>query len=372
MIESYRVAVIQAEKIPPRVGGDKKFKENVQKNIDRYCALIDYTFSGPFAMLRQGPGRVRLVTFGEYSLTGLHHAAEPGQKVLSRQEIIEKVAIRMPGPETDFFAAKARQYDTYVALSNLEYDSDWPDYFFNSGIIISPRGKIILKYRKTVTNVPIAMHTSVHDIMDKYQNPISKKYDPFPVVDTEIGRLAVMICGDIVAPEIPRVYSIQGAEVVLHLTSGQSTSGGGNRPLFVTEASIRTRAYDNCVYFVHANWGPELGAYYPRARISGGSNVFDYLGNELARADDTNEQIVIAAIDIEAARKYREQYFKNYCTVIRTELYAPFYNKPIYPANTFLKYGPVDELMSEKQRGYFKQAMDNLKQQANYYSENDI
>jgi len=375
MIAPYYVAVCQAEKVLVRADGVSKIKEHVQTNLKRYCDLIDFSCGG-FLVGKPGAtatGAVRLVTFGEYAFTGLHLPAQADQKVFTKQEVIDHIAITIPGEETEVLAKKAKQYGVYIAASNLEYDPEWADFFFNSGFIINPKGKIILKYRKTVTNVPVAFHCSVHDLMDAYKDPVTKKYDPFPVVDTEIGRLAIFICADNMAPEIPRVYSIKGAEVLMHLTSGMSTSHGGygTAPLIV-EASLRTRAWDNAVYLVNSNWGPELKGYSPRARISGGSIVYDYMGIELARAEDTNEQVVRAKLDIEACREYRKQYFKNSTTLIRTELYAPYYSKPIYPSNTYLKEGPIDGLLDKRQLGYFDLAKANLEQCRDFYSEKDV
>jgi len=374
MIETYQVAICQAERISPRCDGDDKIKENVTKNLNRYYELLDFICGG-FLVGRAEfsvAGGVKLITFAEYAITGTWSPARSDQKIFNKKEIIENIAIRIPGEETDILAAQAKKYRVYIAAQNLEHDPEWPDLFFNTGFIIGPEGKIILKYRKTVTNVPIAMHCSAHDIMSAYKNPITKEYDPFPVVDTEIGRLAVMVCGDILAPEIPRVYAIKGADVVLHLTSGQSTSGGGNRPIGTTEAAIQTRAYDNGVYFVHSNTGPELGGYFPRARVAGYSTVHDYTGVRIAEAEDSNEQVVRAKLDIEARRRFAEQYSQNQLTIIRTELYAPYYNQPIYPANTFLHDGPIEQILEDKQRGYFNQAKENLKKCHHFYSEKDV
>lgn len=377
MIEPYHVAICQAERIAPRSGGDAKIKENIHRNLQHYCDLIDYCCGG-FLVGKPGfsvTGPVKLVTFGEYAITGFVFGADAGQKTFTKKEVIEHLAFRIPGPETDVLAKKAKQYGTYVAAQNLEYDPEWPDLYFNSAFIINPEGKIILKYRKTVTNVPISMHCSAHDIMDAYKNPITREYDPFPVVNTSIGRLAIMICADLLAPEIPRVYSMKGADVVLHLTSGQSTSGGGNRPIGVTEASIQTRAYDNAIYFVHSNHGPEVGErrfIHPKNQFAGYSSVYDYTGAKIAEADDAAEVVVRAKIDVEACRKFREQYFKNQLSIIRTELYAPYYSQPIYPANTFLRDGPIEELFDERQGGYFNQAKENLKKCQDFYEESDV
>ncbi|MFC1969128.1 nitrilase-related carbon-nitrogen hydrolase [Chloroflexota bacterium] len=374
MIKPYYVAICQSERIAGLSGGLKKVKENAEKNLQRFRGLIDFVCGGPLVG-RGGitvTGDIRLVTFGEFAITGHHIPADAGDRVLSNREIIDHLAIKIPGPETDMLAEKAKQYGTYIAASNYEYDPEWPDFYSNSAFIINPKGNIILKYRKTLVNNPVEMAFTAHDVMDKYKNPITGKYDPFPVVDTEIGRLAVMICADLSGPEIPRIYSMKGAEVVLHLTSGMSTSGGGIRAWGATEAAIQTRAYDNAVYFVNSNWGPELGAIYPRGRIAGFSKVYDFTGAEVAKTTDSAEQIVRAKIDIEAAREYRAQFFKNYLTMIRTELYAPYYNRTIYPPNTFLDGGAPEELLDEKHRKRLLQAKENLQGFQDFYPESGM
>jgi len=374
MIDPYYVALCQVERIAVRAGGLAKLKDNMEKNINRYRDFIDFV-AGGYIVGKPGfsvTGAVRLVTFGEFALTGRPHPASGDQDEFTNQEIREHLGVKIPGPETDRLAEKAKQWGVYVAAANHEQDPEWPDLFFNTGFIINPRGKIILKYRKTVTNNPIELSCSVHDIMDKFKDPISGKYDAFPVVDTEIGKLAIFVCADLIAPEIPRIYAMKGAEVLMHLTSGMSTAGGGTRPIGVTEATLKVRAADNVIYLLNSNWGPELNAYYPKGRVAGYSNVFDYLGNELARADDSAEQIVRTKIDIEALRKYREQYFRNFLTMVRTELYAPYYNQTIYPPNTFLKDGPVEVMLEEKHLGRFRQAKENLKNCYDSYHEDDV
>ena len=41
----------------------------------------------------------------------------------------------------------------------------------------------------------------------------------FPVVDTPIGRLGVMVCGDIQYPEVARALALTGVEVLIHPTA---------------------------------------------------------------------------------------------------------------------------------------------------------
>ena len=85
MIEPYIVAVCQAERVAYRAGGVAKHKQNMTTNLKRYCDLIDFIFSG--SGTKSGAFRPQLVTFGEFGITGLYNAVEPGQKAMTRQEI---------------------------------------------------------------------------------------------------------------------------------------------------------------------------------------------------------------------------------------------------------------------------------------------
>jgi len=373
-IQPYFIAVCQAEKVAVRSGGPSKYRENIEKNLERYCGLIDYCCGGNLAG-RDGfaiAGPVKLVTFGEFSITGAYMGVDPGEKRFGNRDVVKHLAIRIPGPETDVLARKAKQYGVYIAAVNFEADPEWPDFHLNTGFLLNPEGKIILKYRKILTDQPVEISCSPHDVMDRYRNPITGKFDPFPVVDTAIGRLAIMVCNDLNAPEIPRIYSMKGAEVVMHLTSGLSSSGAGWHAHGVIEALKRSRAYDNAVYFVQADWGPELGATFPRSRNQSRSAIFEYTGRELARAEDSSEMVVRARVDIEAARQFRAQFYKNPLSMMRAELYAPYYSGTIYPPNTFLKNGPIEATLDEMQRGYFNQAAENLAKRQDFYSEKDV
>ena len=60
--------------------------------------------------------------------------------------------------------------------------------------------------------MPWEVHASPHDIAD-YPD------DPFPVVETEIGRLGAAICYDWLFPETLRVLAFKGAEVLVRVSA---------------------------------------------------------------------------------------------------------------------------------------------------------
>lgn len=365
--EPYQVVACQHELVPARVG--RRFRDNIEKNLEHYCDLIDFCHDKFFSV----SGPIRLVTFGEFSITGLYWACDRGDKTFNNTEVIKHLAIRIPGEETDLLAEKAKEHNCYIAAANLEYDPDWPDFHFNCGFLINPKGKIVLKYRKiTTSNQPVEFGCSPHDMLESYRNPLTKKFDPFPVVETEIGRIAIMICGDLRAPEIPRIYSIKGADILLRITSGYSDTMSGLFPEGIVESTLRVRAYDNALYIVNCNRGHEVGSIMPKARAGAGSMIVDYIGNVLVSTRDSNEVVIRAAVNIEACRKHRHTYFVNPVSMIRSEVFYPYYEKSIYPPNTFIKDGPIEELLSKRHLGLYDQAVENMKKGYDYYNEEDF
>ncbi len=366
LIEPYQVAACHHQIIPARVGGH--FADNIKANLEHYSDLIDFCNDKFFSV----SGPIRLITFGEFSITGLYWASNRGDRTFNNAEVIRHLAIRIPGEETEVLARKAREHGCYIAAANIEFDPEWPDYHFNCGFLINPAGRIVLKYRKiTTSNQPVEFGCSPHDILDVYKNPLTGTFDPFPVVDTAIGRIAIMICGDLRAPEIPRVYSMKGADILLRLTSGYSDSMGGLFPEGIVESTLQVRAHDNALYVVNTNRGHEVGSIMPRARCGAGTMIADYQGNVLAKVQDSNEAVVRARIDVEAARQYRETYFLNPVTVLRSELFAPFFQRTIYPPNTFLKEGPIEELLDKRHRDLYAEAVTNMRAGYDFYPEDD-
>ena len=335
-----------------------------KRNLQRMCDHIDACFT-----VGANPLPVKLICFPEFSIGGLYTPRTTTQEVKRWQ------AITMPGPETEVLAKKAREYDIYIAACNHENDPAVPDNFFNTAFIISPKGKIILKYRKLNT----AFSCDPHDIYDKYVNPITGTRDFFPVVDTKIGRLACFICGDIQIPEIPRMYAIKGAEVLCHLNSGYA----GELPRQV----LRVRAWDNTIYIVEENWAARVLATEPldgtRISISydsrggGQAMVIDFLGNVIAQADDKTPQLVQGMINIMALRDARTRMRRgalpgDAVPMTRTELYKPFYSKTIFPPNQVLVDGPMKTHNDASVLKRRQTAVENRLKCMDYYSEDSV
>jgi predicted amidohydrolase len=352
------------ENYNPNIRGEFERETLMKRNLQRMCDYIDAIFT-----VGVNNPTVRLVCFPEFSIGGLYNNQTTVQEVKRYQ------AITIPGPETDALAEKAKKYNTYIAACNHENDPAWPDNFFNTAFIINPEGKVILKYRK----MNIAFGLNPHDIFDRYINPITKTRDFFPVVDTRIGRLACFICGDLMIPEIVKASALKGAEVVLHLNSGFA----GELPRHV----LRTRAWDNTVYIVEDNWSSRIistevlgGTKIPTAvdsRGGGQSMIVDYFGNIIAEAGDKTPQLVYGMINIMALRETRKGFRMGTAggdamTRTRTEVYAPFYNRTLFPPNQVFVEGPIQKINDASVTKRRDQAVKNREKFLEFYSEDDV
>jgi len=76
---------------------------------------------------------------------------------------------------------------------------------FNTTCLVGPGG-VLSKYRKVDPWIPWELSASPHDLPDAGD-------DPFPLVDTEIGKLGVALCYDWLFPEAIRQIAVRGAGV---------------------------------------------------------------------------------------------------------------------------------------------------------------
>jgi formamidase len=331
MIEPYVAVCIQNE-----VQVCSK-RSQVMANVDHCCTLIDRCSQ---FFQRQFGEPVRLVAFGEYHLQDWRGVTAPWWD--KECDPIE-VCITIPGDETEKLAKKAKQYGIYIAAHALEIDPHFPGYFFNCGFIISPEGKIIYKRRKT-EHAGFLMYASPHDVLDKYLEIYGKGKTVgetiFPVVDTEIGKLGMAMCYEMIVPELHRQLTSNGAEVVIRPTAEMDLFQ--TEPRNISRVLDRARAIENVTHYVVPHLGP---AVYPGARNewAGGSIIVNYDGMVLAETSTCGETLIAAVIDVERQRRVRER-GANYLAksvpvdgVRGLPLYRPevydYWQKGCYPAN---------------------------------------
>ncbi|AKS42969.1 nitrilase-related carbon-nitrogen hydrolase [Wenzhouxiangella marina] len=234
---------------------------------------------------------VRLLVFPEFA-----HAVPIHDRV---ERLYEDLAIEIPNEHTEVYHRLARKHGCYIQTGTfLERDERFPGHVFNTTCLIGPEG-LLARYRKVNPWIPWEIHTSPHDLPD-YPD------DPFPVVETEIGRLGVAICYDWLFPETIRELAFRGAEVLIRV-SAYMDPWGSTEPMNWWTLVNRTRALENTAYVVAANQGAEM-KNYPPFSWPGGSMAVDYDGRVLAQADPgPGEKVVVAPIDLARLREERQR-----------------------------------------------------------------
>jgi len=293
-IEPWRATCIQTKsKLAVKAADRDGAWAIINDNIAHVIGLIEAATGGAASP--------DLVVLPEFALQGPPHG-------LPAAEWIEKACCSVPGAITEPLQTLARRHRLYIGGHQFESDPQWPGRYFNTSFLIDPTGAVILRYRRVNT----AAFPSPHDFMDAYLARHSMA-EIFPVVDTGLGRLAMIPCGEINVPEVARVLMMQGAEVILHPTN-----------------SPRRPAQDGSVQ-------------------GGRSHIIDYLGRTLAYEDGAGETTSVSAlIDVEALREARKQDTGTANPLLRArwEMYRPFFaTASFYPPNSFL-HTPMSDAAS--------------------------
>ena len=158
---------------------------------------------------------------------------------------------------------------------------------FNTAVLIGPQG-FIGKYRKA----------HLWNLEKLWFTPGNTG---FPVFDTPIGRIGMLICWDIWFPEVPRILSQQGADIICSLNNWVWTPA----PVFddtgkcMASYLTMTAAHVNNVFIAAANRiGEERDARYLGCSLIAGTN-----GWPLGKVASTDRQeILYADIDLSSAR----------------------------------------------------------------------
>lgn len=297
-------------------------KPGIKKNLENALDLIDYA---------AGMQHADLIVLPEMAIQGFGSGWD-------REDWL-RIAFDVPGEEMEQIAAKAKQYNCYVVVCcYTKNDKDWPGHYFNSGIIIDPRGEVILDHWKARWAPQLAAYcTTVHDVLDEFVERYG--WDAvWPVARTDIGNIGVFICSEGFQPETSRALAFKGAEILARPCGGCAGIGShftGYRAI-VGDIMLGMRAqcqFNNC-YGVLANT-----AWLPHIRNgAGGSMIIDGYGRVIKAAEIVQETVVSERIPIALFRN------QHSIPLLRQEIYAPVYQEYVgkYPPNLFSKYLPKD------------------------------
>jgi len=315
---------------PVQVGA--KERSDIGRNLDHIAELA---FAAKNVTEIELP--VKLYAIPEGALQGFTDEIFDWEHV----DMVKRLAIDLPGPETHYLSDLARGLDAFVIAQAKVTHPEFPERFFNCAFAIDPKGEIIHKHYKL--QVFAREHTTLpHDVWDKWVELYGDGLDAFfPVTDTEIGRIGCIICMEGSFPETTRGLAMNGAEIVYRPSYPEPYVGNG-----LWEVQNRARALDNTMYMICPNpaaYAPTAESAYPLDMFGGESMIVDYQGRVIGTHKlGGGASYAGAIVNIEALREYRmNSLWGNWLKDLRTEQYRLIYDQPIYPKNRALEQPPL-------------------------------
>jgi N-carbamoylputrescine amidase len=194
------------------------------------------------------------------------------------------------GPTVTFAREAARDFDVHVHASLYERSDEGDGLGFNTAVIVAPTGEIVARTRKTHIPVTAGYYE------DKYFRP-GPPDDAYPVVslDDPAVRVGLPTCWDEWFPEVARLYSLAGAQLLCYPTAIGSEP---DHPDFDTQPLwqqvIVGNGIANGLFMVVPNrYGTEgLITFY------GSSFISDPYGRILVQAPRDEAAVLVADLDL--------------------------------------------------------------------------
>jgi predicted amidohydrolase len=312
--------------IQPKIYACEGRNQIYEKNLKRQVELIDF-FVKYWSITMGAP--CRLVVFPEFALHGLPQNPDGTWN---------GVGIDIPGEETEILGRKAKELNIYIASHAWQEYPDFPGRPFPVAFLLSPEGKVILKHHKVIeTKIVGSGDTAPGDAYDWFVNKFGDGLSAFfPVVETEFGKVGFQICGEGQYAEISRGLMMNGAEIIIRPNAWVEPFLAEPQDLMALLS--RFNAFTNMCYLVESNWGYYYGPGVPEELGPGRSQIVDYTGRILTRANASGETGVAAEINIQSLRQYRENSgFLSRMVYIPTQIFRKIYETEMWPLNTLTK-----------------------------------
>lgn len=207
----------------------------------------------------------------DWDLLVIPELASSGYAFISGDEMKECAEVAGKGPFTTLLLNIALERKAYLVGGFPEKAGDT---YYNSCLLAGPEGLCGL-YRKA------------HLFMNE-KNLFSPGDLDFPVIETRIGRIGMLICFDWAFPEAWRILALKGADIIAHPS---------NLVTPYAQQAVPVHALVNGVWVVTANRiGTERGIPF-----SGRSFISSSRGQTLAMAEPNNEVLYSIEADISLA-----------------------------------------------------------------------
>jgi len=229
-----------------------------------------------------------LAMFGELFLSGY-----------MARDAFPRLAEPVPGPATERLAGIASEYGTHVLVGMPERDAKGR-HLFNTSVLVAPDGAIH-RYRK--------IHPANFGPFE--EGLYFGRGSDLVLADTKLGRLGLLICYDAFFPELAKAYALEGADALVIVSAAPATS----KAFF--DRILPARAIEDTIFVLYTNLvGTELNVVF-----QGGTQAIGPRGEDLGRAKDFEEDVVLADVDLRHLRVARE--FRPTVRDTRREFWEP-------------------------------------------------
>ena len=206
------------------------------------------------------------------------------------QELAERVS---DGKNIKAISALAQKHNVHIIYGFPERDAAMDDVLYNSAVFIDNTGKVLGTYRK------------VHLFATEKES--FRAGCEYPLFNTEIGRIGIMICWDTAFPEVARAYALQGADLIVVSTNWEKPylEDVETKNQDDWDLMTRARAFDNCLYLAAANrigFEETLG-FFGRSKIIGPTGV------PIIELNEEVEGVIGAEIDYSRIQVLRSSYY---------------------------------------------------------------
>jgi N-carbamoylputrescine amidase len=194
------------------------------------------------------------------------------------------------GPTASFARRMAQRHGVAVHASLYERAAE--DTGFNTAICVEADGELVARTRK----IHIPSFPGYHE--DRYFAPGDTG---FPVVEVAGSSFGFPTCWDQWFPELARIYSLEGAEIIVYPTaigSEPHLEDFDTQPLW--EKTIVANGLANATFMVAVN---RIGSE-PPLEFYGSSFISDPYGRVLVRAPRDRPAVLVADLDLNHRRDW--------------------------------------------------------------------
>ena len=245
----------------------------------------------------------------EKHLPFIEEAGKKGVQILGLQEIFNgpyfcpsqderwcDIAEEVPGPTVERLSAYAKKYQMVMVIP--VYEREMAGVYYNTAAVVDADGTYLGKYRKN--HIP-----QTHGFWEKFFfKPGNLGY---PVFETRYAKVGVYICYDRHFPEGARLLGLNGAEIVFNPSA---TVAGLSEYLWKLEQPAHAVANG---YFMAASNRVGTEAPWNIGEFYGTSYFVDPRGQFLATASKTEDELIVAEMDLDVIEEVRRtwQFYRD-------------------------------------------------------------